>query len=404
MPKILQISVDGNTGSTGRIAESIGRLAIARGWESYIAHGRLSGPSESITIKIGSAIDVYMHGFQTRLFDRHGLGSKHATIKLVNQIKEIKPDVIHLHNLHGYYINIEVLFNFLSETSIAVVWTFHDCWAFTGHCAHFDFVGCEKWKTACHHCPQKKEYPASLIIDRSRLNYHLKKSLFNSVKNMTIVSVSKWLDTKVKESFLGSVNRTVIYNGIDIELFKPDENIKQIKRELNIENKFILLGVAKPWSKNKGLEDFIEISKKITDDMIIILVGLNQKQIKTLPKNIIGLQKTKSQKELKEIYNSADIFLNLSLEETFGLTTAEALACGVPVIVYNSTACPEIIDENTGIMVKRKNIEDILLAITTIKNNGKAFYSRLCRKRAVDLYNKNDRYKEYIDLYESIIN
>ena len=193
MPTIFQICVEGNTGSTGRIAEEIGILAIQKGWNSFIAYGRFPRPSKSNLIQIGTDFDVYLHGLETRLFDRHCLGSKTATHNLVKQIKEIKPDIIHLHHLHGYYINIEILFDFLANASIPVVWTFHDCWSVTGHCAYFDFAGCEKWKTECNNCPEKREYPASIFIDRSRKNYYLKKSLFTSVKKMVVVPVSDWL-------------------------------------------------------------------------------------------------------------------------------------------------------------------------------------------------------------------
>ena len=403
LPKILQIGVDGNMGSTGRIAESIGKLAIEKGWASYIAHGRFARPSQSQIIKIGTEFEVYLHGLETRIFDRHGLGSKQATKGLIEQIKKVKPNIIHLHNLHGYYLNIEILFNYLAQASIPVIWTFHDCWAITGHCSHFDFVGCEKWKTECHHCPQKREYPASWFLDRSRENYKLKKELFNSVSNMTIVSVSHWLNGIVSESFLKTQHRKVIYNGVDIDIFHPAVE-SQIKREkLNIGDDFMILGVAGVWPKQKGLQDFIELSKRLSENEHIVLVGLNNAQIKGLPDKIIGISRTENQNELRDLYDAADVFLNLSVEETFGLTTAEALACGTPAIVYNSTACPEIIDEYTGISVKRNDIDELKMALEKIKQNGKKSYSAACRERALKHFNKNDRFAEYIELYEEQI-
>jgi len=403
MPTILQITIDGNMGSTGRIAESIGKLAIEKGWESYIAHGRFTRPSKSKIIKIGSAFDVYLHGLQTRLFDRHGLGSRSATIKFINQIKEIRPDVIHLHNIHGYYINMEVLFNHLASASIPVIWTFHDCWSITGHCGHFDYVGCDKWITECHHCPQKTDYPASYFFDRSRENYKLKKRLFSSVPGMTIVSVSKWLNDIVGKSFLSHNPKQIIYNGIDTEIFNPVTENKTIKEKFGHKNGFMILGVAGIWGIKKGLNDIITLSKHLGKDDFIVLVGLTQKQLSKLPPSIIGISHTENLSELKDMYATADVFINLSVEETFGLTTAEALSCGTPAIVYNAKSCPEYDEKQNGTKVNKQDINGVLNAIKTIKTKGKAFYTEACRARALRYFDKNDRFAEYIDLYEKVL-
>lgn len=403
MPKLLQIAVEGNTGSTGTIAEAIGELIMEQGWESYIAHGRFPRPSKSKIIPIGNDIDVMMHVIETRLFDRHGLGSRKATRGLISRIEEIKPDIIHLHHLHGYYINIQILFDCLSQANIPVVWTFHDCWSVTGHCTNFDFVGCEKWKTECNSCPQKKEYPASFFIDRSTKNFRLKKELFTSVSNMTVVPVSNWLNGIVHDSFMRDIPSQVIYNGVDVNLFAPVANSNMIKQELNIGEGFMLLGVAGIWVKKKGFFDFIKLSKKIGKNDFIVLVGLNKSQMKHLPSNIIGIMRTENQQQLRDLYSAADVFLNLSVEETFGLTTAEALSCGTPAVVYNATACPEIIDVDTGVVVKKNDINDLLEAIRTVKKNTKAFYSSACRARAIKYFNKEERFAEYVDLYKKLI-
>lgn len=402
MKTLLQINSVINSGSTGRIAEEIGQTAIDTGWESYIAYGRNERPSSSKLIKIGTDKDIKLHGLQTRLFDRHGLGSKGATTDFIRQIEKIDPDIIHLHNIHGYYINIEVLFQYLKNADVPVVWTFHDCWPITGHCSHFSFVGCEKWKTQCYKCPQKKGYPASYIIDRSKKNFILKKELFNSLSNLTLVPVSQWLSGVLKESFLQNYPIRVINNGINTEVFKPStENAFRIKHSL--ENMFVLLGVATSWSEQKGLKDYIELSKILESDYQIVLVGLTKKQIEQLPNNILGIERTENVEELADIYSSADIVLNLSYEETFGLTTVEGFACGTPGIVYNSTASPELIDKSTGLIVEPGDINGLTEAIFQIKENGKQYYSDACVNRAYRLYKKEDRYKEYIDLYESLI-
>jgi len=406
MKKLLQICVEGNRGSTGTIAESIGEYVIANNWESYIAIGRFPRSSKSNLIRIGNYISVLLHVLETRIFDNHGFGSRFATKRLIKKITKIKPDVIHLHHLHGYYINIKILFKYLSSSGIPVIWTFHDCWSFTGHCTHFDKIGCFKWKTECNHCPQKKEYPKSLIIDNSKKNYYLKHRIFSSAKNLTIVSVSKWLDNIVSQSFLKDINHNIIYNGIDINVFNYNykSKLKLIDSNPMLNNKYIILGVANTWSSSKGLDAFVQLSKIIKFNEIILLVGLNDKQIRQLPNNILGISRTENVSELASIYAIADVYLNLSVEETFGLTTTEALACGTPVIVYNSTASPELVDDNVGFIVEKYNINKVYDAINKIKSKGKSYYSDHCRNRAISLFDKNICFKNYMKLYISKIN
>lgn len=403
MKKLLQINSVVNSGSTGRIAEEIGQTAMTAGWESYIAYGRNDRPSQSELIKIGSDWDIRVHGLLTRLFDRHGLGSKSATLELVEKIEKIKPDIIHLHNIHGYYINVETLFKYLQNTKIPIVWTFHDCWPITGHCSHFTFVGCEKWKTQCFSCPQKTEYPASWLIDRSINNYNLKKKLFTSLPNLTLVPVSNWLAGILKESFLKDYPIKVVHNGINTEVFKPStENDFRIRHRL--ENKFILLGVASIWSPRKGLKDFIALSKLLDTDYQIVLVGLARKQMEQLPENILGIERTESVEELAEIYAASDVHVNPTYEDNFPTTNLESLACGTPVIAYKTGGSPEAIDDSSGIVVEQGNIDKLVEAINQIKENGKQFYTEACVQRAHRLYRKEDRYREYIELYEELLN
>jgi len=403
MPTIFQICVEGNTGSTGRIAEEIGILALQKGWKSYIAFGRFPRPSKSELIRIGSDWDVCFHGLRTRIFDKHGLGSKRATRTLIKQIEVIKPDIIHLHHLHGYYINIKILFDYLSIANIPVVWTFHDCWSITGHCAHFDFVGCDKWKTECFQCPQKKEYPASLIFDRSTKNYHLKKKLFNSVKNMVVVSVSNWLGNIVSDSFMGNIPIKTIHNGIDTSVFKPQDNCFETKEKYGVREQFVILGVASPWTMRKGLTDIIKLSKLLSEDEVIILVGLNHYQIKQLPHNIIGLAKTENRQELIDLYSSADIFINTTLEDSFPTTNIESLSCGTPLVTYRTGGSIEAVSSETGYIVEKGDISKLAEVIRTVKKNGKLAYSEACCKRALDFFSKDDRFAEYFNLYEKLI-
>ena len=402
MAVLLQINVEVNYGSTGRIAEHIGKLAIKDGWKSYIAYGRIKKESSSELIPIGDKLGHLNHLVQTRMFDRHGLASTRATKKFIAKIEEIKPTLIQLHNIHGYYINIELLFEFLSTAGIPVVLTLHDCWALTGHCTHFEHIGCEKWMTECNACPQSDTYPASWIADRSTANHQLKKTIFKKVKNLTLVTVSEWLQKTVQKSFLSMVPSTVIRNGIDISIFKP-RNTDILKEKFQLKDKFIILGVASVWSTNKGLQDFVQLSSLLSDDDKIVLIGLNKKQIASLPANIIGIERTDNIEGLAEWYSVADIYVNTSVEESFGLTTAEAMACGTPVIVYNSTANPEMVTDEVGHVNAKNNIQELNHNILDVKRKGKKSFTEACRHRAITKYDKNNSFIEYIKLYQKLI-
>lgn len=397
--KVLQINTVCGTGSTGRIATDIHKILIDEGHESYIAYGRDLPKNCNNAIRIGSKVDNYSHALKTRIFDKHGFGSIQATHRFIEKVREIDPDIIHLHNIHGYYINIEVLFNYLKEANKPVVWTLHDCWSFTGHCAYFDYAGCEKWKSGCYNCPEKKSYPSSLIIDNSQENYKEKRELFNGVNNLTIITPSKWLAEMVEESFLNEYPVKVINNGIDLDIFKSSNS--KFRDNYNLNDKFIILGVASIWERRKGLQYFKELSNTISDDEVIVLVGVSKNQIRDLPQNIIAMERTNNTSELAEIYSTADVFVNPTLEEVMGLTNIEALACGTPVITFNSGGSPECINEQTGIIVEKGNMKALVTAIESIKNN-KNIMSDNCVQRA-RLFDKNDKFKEYVQLYKSIL-
>ena len=398
--KLLQINTVVNYGSTGQTVEETGQIARANGFDSYVAYGRHTRVSESNLIRIGTGWDITFHVVKTRLFDKHGLGSVVATRRLINQIVEIQPDIIHLRNLHGYYLNYVLLFKYLELLKKPIIWTFHDCWPMTGHCTHFDHIHCEKWRTGCYNCPQLHQYPASLLFDNSRENYNLKRKLFTSLPRLTIVAVSKWLGNIVEQSFFARYPIRVIYNGVDNELFShKDDSV--FREKLNLKGKFIILGVAYMWNNRKGLMDFVELSKRLDSNFHIILVGLTKAQIKSLPKNITGIERTESPVELAKIYSTADVFVNPSVEETFGKTTIEALSCGTPGIVYNATASPELLTPDTGFIVEKGNISEIHKAIMHIQDKGKDYYKPYCVERVKRHFNKNDRWMEYINLYNS---
>ncbi|WP_335406121.1 glycosyltransferase [Neobacillus drentensis] len=398
--KVLQINSVCGIGSTGRIATGIDQILKENGNESYIAFGRGNALDCSTSIKIGTDIDNYMHVAKTRLLDKHGFGSTRATKQFITKIDEVNPDIIHLQNIHGYYLNIELLFGFLKKRNKPVVWTLHDCWAFTGHCAHFDFINCNKWRNGCEACPQKTEYPSSLLLDNSKLNYLLKKKIFNGIEKLTIVTPSKWLTKLVEKSFFKKYPIETIHNGIDLNIFKSVNSL--FKKRHNIEDKFIILGVAR-WDKRKGLEYFIELSNNLSDLYQVVIVGVTEKQKRQLPRNIIAITQTTNVEELVEIYSAADVFVNPTLEDNFPTVNIEALACGTPVITFKTGGSTESIDENCGIVVLKGDIEKLTNAIAEVRDKGKAFYTKACIRKAKDFYNKNDRFHDYLNLYEVIL-
>lgn len=403
MPTIVQINVTANWGSSGTIAENIGRIALEKGWRSIIAYGRQSKQSNSELIKIGNTFDFYYHIAGTRLFDKHGLMSAKATQKFVAQLESIKPDIVHLHNIHGYYLNYPILFDYLKRNKISVVWTLHDCWAFTGHCGHFIRVNCERWKTQCHNCPLTQGYPESWWTDRSEKNYILKKNIFSGLENLHIVTVSQWLANMAQQSFLGTHPIQCIYNGIDIETFKYRNCKENVCHKLRIpKEKHILLGVSNVWPDSKGLPDYLKLRTCLDDNYVIVLVGLDKKKISSLPQGIIGLERTKDVLELVNLYSSADAVLSLSSAETFGLTIAEGMACGTPGIVYNNTSQPELITNETGAIVDQGDIKGLANTIISICKN-KGHFQSACRLRVEKYFNNIEQYKKYYDLYESLI-
>jgi glycosyltransferase involved in cell wall biosynthesis len=392
--RVLQINSVCGIGSTGRIATDIHNILIEKGHESYIAYGRDLPKNCDNAMKIGNEVDNYTHVAKTRLFDKHGFGSKQATIEFIDKVKELDPDIIHLHNIHGYYMNVEILFNYLKEANKPVVWTLHDCWSFTGHCAYFDYVGCDKWKTGCYSCPEKKSYPSSLIFDNSKDNYTKKKEIFTGIKNLTLVTPSQWLANLVQESFLNKYPVKVINNGIDLRTFRPQKD--DFKKKYELDDKFIILGVASVWDRRKGLIDFIRLSQIIDSDSIIVLVGLTNSQIKKLPNNIYGITKTNDIQELVSIYSSADVFFNPTYEDNYPTTNLEALACETPVITYNTGGSSECITSSNGFILNKGNYIGVIELINYLKDN------KIEKINNTTVKDKRRSTEEYTQLYKAV--
>lgn len=390
-------SVCGN-GSTGKVVLELYHTLQNADYKCKIAYGRNAAPTNIETLKIGSKLSICCHGLLSRITDRHGFYSTLSTKQFLKKVDNYQPDIVHLHNIHGYYINVKILFEYLFKRRIPVIWTLHDCWPFTGHCAYFNTVNCYKWHTECMRCPQKTTYPASYLLDSSFRNFYSKKKLFTSLTSLTLVVPSNWMKDRVKESFLSSYNVKVIQNGIDLSIFRPTEN--DIKKRYSIENKTIILGVANTWEPRKGLDYFIKLSKMLDSSFQIILVGLSAKQIRHLPSQIIGIKRVDDINNLVKLYSAADLLFNSSREETMGMVTIEALACGTPVMAFNCTAIPEMFDKTCGILLHEDSIKYIYDTIQ--KGDWKRITSAACQAYA-EKFSKGEKLKEYLSLFESIL-
>ena len=402
MPTLIQIDSCLGKGSTGRITEAIGGIMKKQGWDCYVVHGaRYVGKSHQQSLQVVTKSQEYLHAFGSMLFDKHGLFSSKETKKIILKLREIKPDIIQLHCVHGYYINYKLLFEFLKEINVPVVWTFHDCWAFTGHCAHFAFAECDKWKNGCYKCPLLRDYPKSVLLDSSKSNWLQKKMSFTSIRNLHIVAVSEWLADLARQSFFNKYPVQVINNGVDLAVFKPNENT--IRQRFNIgDSEMLVLGVATAWGTDKGLNEFVMLSQE--ENIKVILVGVTEEIKKTLPREIIAINRTESQKELADFYSAADVFINPTYNDSFPTVNIESIACGTPVITYKTGGSPEAVDESTGLVVAQGDYNELLESIHLFKEClFKEKHAIDCRNRAIKYFDKDKRFEEYSMLYNRLL-
>ena len=359
------------TGSTGKITCKLAEQYEHEGHTVRVAFGRHPYVPEKyrrFAVRIGSSFDVYVHALMSRLTDRHGFYSRRATRRFLQWADEFNPSLLWLHNLHGYFINVEQLFTWIkSRPSMRVLWTLHDCWSFTGHCAYFTMAGCEKWRTMCEHCPQKRAYPAS-FVDGSSRNYLAKRRLFTGVKDLTLITPSKWLAELTRNSFLKDYPVEVRYNTIDTTIFQPTPS--DFRQRFGLEGKIIVLGVASIWEKRKGLDDFVRLSEILDPQRFaIVLVGVTQKQTAALPKSITAITRTNNQRELAEIYTASDVLFTPSYEENYPTVNLEAEACGTPVITYDAGGSPETLHDERSVVVRCGDVEAVKRILVT--KNGR---------------------------------
>ena len=388
-----------NFGSTGNIMLEIAETAENGGYTAAVCYPQSRDNSRKQKEKdfiIGTRFSRNIHLQLAGITGLNGCFSYFSTLKLLKKLDKLKPDIIHLHNLHNCYINLPMLFKYIKKHNIKTVWTLHDCWSFTGHCPHFDMIGCDKWKTGCYSCPQYKEYPKSLF-DNSKYMYRLKKKWFTGIKDMTIVTPSEWLAGLVKESYLKDYPVKVINNGIDLNVFKPTES--DFREKYALENKYIVLGVAFGWGRRKGLDVFVELEKRFDKEKYkIVLVGTDDNIDKLLPDNIISIHRTQNQTELAKIYSAADVFANPTREENYPTVNMESVACGTPVVTFNTGGSPEMLDETCGAAVAKDDNDAMYNEIIRICE-AKPYSMEACIKKAKD-FDKNGKFGEYIRLYE----
>ena len=391
MKCLLQINVTAQGGSTGAIVENIACAAKQNGWEAWTLFGRGDPGNEATGIKMGSRLDQIGHSLLARIADHHGEYSRRATCKAIERIREIKPDVLHLHVLHGYYINYNVLFDYLAKADIPTVWTLHDCWPFTGRCVYFEQQGCDRWKNGCGECPSKGVYPKSLF-DATHASWLAKQRAFAKPNNLVLAPVSNWMAGFLKDSFLKDCKYRTIYNAVDTTTFRPiDDATKNA-----IKGKRLLLGVAMFWNKRKGLQDYIALDALLPDDCAIGLVGLEAPIAGT---RIVPLGKA-SATELAKWYSAAEITLNLSYEESFGMTTPESLSCGTQVIAYDRSASPELLDDTVGAVVHAGDIHALAETVRQLLSNPKP--PETCRNYALTRFALNKQTDAYLALYEEM--
>ena len=397
--------------STGRIMHDIQREADISGMETLSIVGRRHVYTDVPCVKYGNAVSFWIHVIWTTLTDRHGLEPVLSVIytrKMVRRIREANPDIIHLHNIHGYYLHYPTLMKYLAyEYKGKIIWTFHDLWPITGHCPHYVAVNCKKWMTGCNHCPNKKRYPVSLGLDGSRKNYEIKKELFTSLSNLTITVPSEWMASQVRQSFMGKYPVEVIHNGIDTVVFDhnrlavdSDTESSRCVGKTSCSDKKILLSVASIWDERKGLKDLVALSDKLSDDYVMVIVGLSKHQISRLPKGVIGITRTENIEELVSLYSRAHIFINPSLEESFSLVTVEALSCGCPCIVLDTSAVAELVNDDNGVVLHSHKPEDYLDAIKSIENRG---YSRDSVRATALKYDNKYMLEGYMRLYGEVL-
>lgn len=398
--RILQVNAVNGIMSTGRTCLEMEQYLNAHGAECYTAYS-IGSPSPG-AYKIAHPLECKLHALLSRLFGLQGYFSFFSTGKLLRLIKRLQPDVVHLRNLHANYLNIRTLLGYLAKNDIATVVTLHDCWDYTGKCTHYFVQGCDRWQTGCHHCPKLRTGHNSWFFDRTDKMWRDKKQGFQSIPRLAVTGVSDWMTGEAQKSFLSSAKQVKrIYNWVDLQVFRPVE-AEALRERLGIAGKTVILGVASGWSNRKGLHTFLKLAELLGDHEIIVLVG-NMQPVQ-LPPNVLHIPATHDVQELVAYYSMADVFLQMSPEETFGKVAAEALACGTPVVAVDSTANSELVDESCGALVPdNENTAAIHQAIAQLLCKDRAQTAEACRAFACRKFDKEYCMQQYVELYKALL-
>ncbi len=398
--KILQINAVYGFASTGRTCSEMTEVLLSWGHKVCTLSTANHGIAEN-NLLIGTKLDRKIHAYMSRIFGLQGYFSRASTRKMIRFIDDYKPDIVHLRNLHGNYINLKMLLGYLAKKDIATVVTLHDCWFYTGKCTHYTLDKCMKWQSGCNNCPRLKKDNQSWFFDRTGKMLNDKYKYFSKIPRLAVVGVSKWITDEARRSILKNADIIdSIYNWIDIEKFKKYDDADTLRGKYGLEDKYIIISVAAKWGNGKGLDKFIELSQKLESDEVIVLVGTMPDDI-VLPSNVIAVGRTDSTEELAKWYCTSDVCISLSKEESFGKTVAEAQACGTPAIVFNSTALPELVGDDCGAVIENEG--ELCDAIAKIKKNGKDYYSSRCIKNVCDNFDMVTNVNRYVDIYRKLL-
>lgn len=399
--RVFQLNTFCGIKSTGRITTEIAKLVEADGGECMIGYGAGDVPSDlqKYSYRIGTPIERKLHGGIRKLLDGEGYGSHLGTKQLIAEMKRFEPELVHLHNIHGCYLNLQMLFEYLQKSNLPIVWTLHDCWPFTGHCAYFDYAQCDKWQMQCHDCPQQMNYPQNLGIDGSRRNYKHKKALFSGLHDLTFVVPCEWMKEPLGKSFMSRYPARTIPNGVNLAAFHPTQS--NMRAKYAISRKYVVLSVASEWDERKGLRYLVDAAERLGEDYQFVVIGLSEEQVTRLPPNMIGITHTENTSELVQWYATADCLANPTMEDNMPMVNLEALACGTPIAVFKTGGCPEAVDDTCGIVVEKEDLPAFVIAISHLCEHSGEMRSK-CIQRAKSLFNSEKTFSAYIDLYKEL--
>ena len=400
--RILQINAVYGVGSTGMIVKDIHELALENGIESYVAYStsNLSAAKIKNGYVIGGTLGKKVHALFCRINGKQAYFSSNATKKLIKHIECISPNVVHLHNLHSNYVNLNLLLKYLSKSEIKVVATLHDCWFYTGGCFHYTAAGCDRWLNGCGMCPKKRADTPAILFDKSKSILNDRKKYFGAVKNLTFVGVSEWITNEAKKSLVPAERYVTVYNGVDTKYFAPTDS--DLRKTLGLEDKFVVLAVANKWMLDVNSETFKTVASGLDDESVILMIGCSEEQKRNLPKNVVTMDYIRDKELLKKVYSMADVFVNCTREESFSLANVEPQSCGTPTITYRNTGAKETVDNVNSFSVETGNATALLDRINEIKKNGKNKYSHGCREFVLKKFDKDTNYKKLLDLYYSL--